>query len=331
MRFGRIETSTFRAAWWLRNAHAQTLWSTPARAALRVATRSERLELADGDCVDLFWSDSDGSCKPTVLLLHGLEGAFDSPYMRGMMQTIVSRGWRAVAMNFRNCGTSINRLPRSYHAGDTGDVAAVAEVLRQRFASSPLFAVGYSLGGNVLLKWLGESGSQNPLRAAAAVSVPFDLGSCARCLNRGSGRFYQAIFLRQLKESLARKVAALGAAAFPIGLEAAAAIADLEAWDEQVTAPLHGFAGAEDYYRRCSSEQFLGAIEQPTLVVHALDDPFMLPTVVPSEKKLSAQVCVEVSASGGHVGFVAGKTRPEYWLESRLLGFFDGFVEEACA
>jgi len=215
-------------------------------------------------------------------------------------------------MHFRGCSGEVNRLNRAYHSGDTGDVAEVVGALKRREPDVPIFGVGYSLGGNVLLKWLGETGGNNPLRGGVAVSVPFDLDTCATRLDQGLSRIYQGRFVKGLKEKYTRKA--------PLG--DLKAIRSLREWDDQVTAGLHGFTGAEDYYTRSSSRPFLKRIEVPTLVLHAVDDPFMTPAVIPTEADLSPHVTLELSPKGGHVGFVYGSIfRPEYWLEERIPTF----------
>ncbi len=309
-----VREADFRAPWWLRGGHAQTLWSTMTRRKPALQTRRERLELPDGDFLDLDWLG--GGQGPLVVVLHGLEGSIESPYARGLLRAIQARGWRGVLMHFRGCSGEANRLDRAYHSGETGDVAQVIEILARRHPGAPLAAVGYSLGGNVLLKWLGERGGDSPLACGVAVSVPFSLSACADQLDKGPSRLYQAHFLRDLKASRLRK---RPGEALPEPLRT------IRAWDERVTAPLHGFEGAEDYYTRSSSAQFLRHIRRPTLVLHARDDPFMTPAVIPDPDALSESVEMEISQGGGHVGFVHGQhpLRPRYWLEERIPAFLD--------
>ena len=179
----------FRPAWWLPGAHAQTLWPTVFRRPPRPRLDWERLRLPDGDFVDLSWAGADR--QTIVVCLHGLEGSYQSPYAAGMLNALAARGWCAVLLHFRGCSGELNELPRSYHSGETGDFGYLLEVLAQRHPNSALAAVGYSLGGNVLLKYLGEQGRGSPLRAAAAVSVPFNLGIAAQRLDNGFSRVYQ--------------------------------------------------------------------------------------------------------------------------------------------
>jgi hypothetical protein len=223
-------------------------------------------------------------------------------------------------MHFRNCGDQPNRLARSYHSGETGDLQWVLEHLVRETRSPVRAAVGISLGGNVLLKWLGERGQQRLVGRAVAVSVPFLLAQASERLGRGWSRLlYQSHLLRKMRASYRRKLALI-----PPSLRIdPEGIRSFREFDDRVTAPLHGFADAEDYYQRCSSRQFLGRIRTPTLILHARDDPFMWPTTIPREQELAAPVTLELSDQGGHVGFVAGPApwRACYWMEQRVLSF----------
>ena len=310
-----IVTASYQAPWWMRGPHRQTIWNTVIGRKPHVDLRRERFELADGDFVDVDWLV--GGTGPIVVVLHGLEGSSESPYVRGLLQQIQYQGWRGLVLNFRGCSGESNRLMRAYHSGDTGDVAEVIGVIRSREPDVRLFGVGYSLGGNVLLKWMGENGDTSPLDGAVAVSVPFDLDTCADCLNQGLSRVYERRFVQGLKSKYAQKAQ----------VQNVSAIRTIRQWDEHVTAPFHGFKGAKDYYTRCSSGPFLKSITVPTLVLHASDDPFMNKTVIPAESDLSPTVTLEISKTGGHVGFVMGSPlRPVYWLEQRIPAFLRALV-----
>ena len=303
----------FAPAWWLPGGHLQTLWSALSRRPAPLAARRERVDLPDGDFIDADWLGESG---PIVIILHGLGGSIDSHYARGLLRAVAARGWRGVVMHFRGCSGEPNRLPRGYHAGDTGDFDAFVRLLRAREPHTPLAAAGYSLGGNVLLKWLGEQGEAAPLRAAAAVSVPFDLAAATARLMRGFSRVYERRLLRCLQVSLARKRALMD---LPWDAAAIAAIGSLREFDERVTAPLHGFRDADDYYSRATCRPYLSRIHAPTLIVHASDDPFMPSDVVPHAHELASSISLDLFASGGHVGFVGGAPwSPRYWLESRI-------------
>ena len=309
----------FRPAWWLPGPHVQTLWPVVCRRRPRLSLRRERWELPDGDFLDLDWTPGDRG--PIALVLHGLEGSSESHYALGLLAAVTRRGWRGAVVHFRGRGGQANRLARGYCAGDTADIAYVASELCRREPATPLAAIGYSLGGNVLLKWLGEAGPDAPLRAAVAVSVPFMLDTVARRLNRGFSRLYRFHLLRELKRSYRAKFSARPDG--PVPLDALRSLRDFYAFDDCVTAPLHGYAGVHDYYARASCRPYLRRIRVPTLILHALDDPFMLPEAVPDARELSASVRLELSPGGGHVGFVAGRWpwRADYWLERRIPAF----------
>jgi predicted alpha/beta-fold hydrolase len=281
------------------------------------------LELPDGDFVDLDWTPA--SNQPLVTVFHGLEGSIDSKYAVGIMAAIHRRGWRGVLMHFRGCSGSPNRLARTYHSGDTGDIGYLLDVLSRRARGRQLAAVGFSLGGNALLKYLGERGRRALPVAAAVVSVPFDLDNAARRLEQGFSRFYQWYLLRKMRAKAAAKYGQ--SEAYPTAGELNG-LKTFRAFDDKVTAPVHGFADVDDYYGRCSSRQYLATVTVPTLLLHAADDPFMTSEAIPEPSQLSNSVCLEVSRKGGHVGFVAGNIPgcAHYWLESRIIRFLDGYL-----
>lgn len=316
----------FRPAWWLPGPHLQTLWAALVRTRGKPPLRRERLELPDGDFLDLDWAGRDAPGAPAALVLHGLEGSSESPYAWGLLAAFAGRGWLAAVVHFRGCSGEPNRLARAYHSGDTGDLACVAGEIARRRPGCGLFAAGVSLGGNVLLKWLGETGARSPLRAAAAISVPFDLGACADRVERGLSRGYRRYLVSRLHRSVRRKFEARGSPpAAPIDLPSLRRRRTFRQFDEHVTAPLHGFAGAEDYYRKASCGPYLARIRIPTLIVRARNDPF-LPAGEPPPP-LSDAVRLETPRGGGHAGFVAGAIpgRPRYWLEERVPAFFEEF------
>lgn len=319
--------SPFRPAWWLPGGHLQTLGARLLRPASGVPFARKRLELPDGDFVDLDFpfpeSGGAGAGGPLVLLLHGLEGSARSKYALETYRALRRGGVASVGLNFRSCSGELNRLPRLYHSGDTADLAYVVQWLRDTFPGRPLGVVGFSIGGNVLLKWLGERGASVPpeIRAAAAVSVPFDLSAGADYLDRVGGRVYVAYLLGKLRRKVKRKWAAM-----PDGVDVPRALRarTFREFDDAATAPLHAFAGAEEYYARSSSAAFLPAIRVPTLLIHALNDPFLPPESVPMPAvRENPHLVQAVSPDGGHVGFVAGDVpwRPRFWAEGELARF----------
>lgn len=308
----------FKAPWWLRSGHAQTLWPTLVRRTPVVELTTERVELPDGDFLDLCWTAN--TQGPIVLVLHGLEGSVQSRYAMGMLKAIHDSGWRGVLMHFRGCSGEHNRLDRGYHSGETGDLAFIVDLLCTRHPRSPIAAVGFSLGGNVLLKWLGEQGHASVLCAASAISVPFLLGDCADRLERGFSRVYQWWLIRAMRLKVAAK---FGGRRAPIDLTQLRQWNTFRRFDDRVTAPLHGFADVTDYYGRSSSHAFLASVRVPTLILHARDDPFMTEKVIPNPDETAPAISLEVYEQGGHVGFVDGPWpwKARYWLEERVPRF----------
>lgn len=316
--------SPFQAPCWARNPHYQTIVGALVgrRVENQVALIRERVTLPDGDFLDLDWLAGPPPEGPVVLILHGLEGSSRSPYIQRLLYTCRKAGWRAVVMHFRGCSGEPNRLARGYHAGETEDLQVVTDLLATRHPRG-LCAIGFSLGGSVLLKWLGERREHATVIAAAAVSVPFDLASAARRLNQGLSRLYQWALLRWLKRSLSRKANHKGRGAVPLHT-----LNTFRDFDGAVTAPLHGFKGADDYYQKASCRPFLSHIAVPTLLIQAADDPFLMADAVPRAHELSASVSLELSAHGGHVGFVSGGPpwAPRFWLDDRLRTFLETYM-----
>lgn len=310
--------SDFEPAFWLRSAHAQTVFASTLRPSPPLEVERERLELEDGDFLDLSWLPERGLPEdaPVVIVLHGLNGSLESKYARGLLRQADAHGARGVLLHFRGAAEP-NRLARSYHSGETEDLGTVVAHVRARFPRAALAAVGYSLGGNVLLKYLGEQGRASPLTCATAVSVPYDLKRCAEAIEQGVSRFYQAYLINGLRASYEDKFSIIDA---PEPRPDLSELRSFFAFDNAVTAPLNGFRDAEDYYARSSSGPYLKHIRTPTLVIHAEDDPFMAPDIIPDDSELSSAVRLELSRHGGHVGFIsAGRFGlPVYWLEQRI-------------
>ena len=308
--------SEFKPAWFLPGPHLQTIWARVVRPRRAAKLRREIVETPDGDELVLDHLDGDDSLR--FVLLHGLEGSSNSVYMQGLFAAIARRGFAATAINFRSCALDAagrpipNRRPRFYHSGETGDFDFVA----RRLATTRLVAIGASLGGNVLLKWLGENPDQRIVTAAAAFSVPFDLGAGARHI----GRLYVARFLRSLR----RKVVAM-LERFPetrVDLPATLRARNFVEFDGAATAPIHGFASADDYYTRSSSLHFLPRITTPTLILNAEDDPF-LPREALERARAAGSPTIEFRTTpcGGHTGFISGTLpwRCEYWAEEMIV------------
>lgn len=308
---------SFRPHPLLRNPHVQTILGTVLRSRTSLPCRRERLELPDGDFLDLDWAPGPAR-GPIVLLVHGLAGSATSGFVQGTMARMAGLGVRPVGMNFRGCSGEANRSAILYHSGKTDDLAHVVDRLLAEDA--PLVIVGYSMGGNVLLKWLGEQGSEVPARVAGALamSVPYHLGQCSHHLERSPlSRLYRRILVSRLKARI-REVMAR----FPGLLDPArvAAARTFEEFDEHITSPLHGFTGAQDYWNRCSSIFFLPRIRCRTLLVGALDDPFLPLSAVPRLSDIgNPWLTAEFSPHGGHLGFVGPGLR--LWAEGRVRRF----------
>jgi uncharacterized protein len=315
----------YSPAWWVPGGHLQTLWGKLFRRQPVAPTILVRWDTPDGDFLELHRLVSKPSA-PRVLLLHGLEGSVRSHYAQGLLNEAARRGWGADLLIFRSCGSELNRARRFYHSGETGDVAFVLERISREFPFAPLGMAGVSLGGNVLLKFLGERGKDLPktLRGAATISVPFDLARSSKRINRGFSRLYQRFFLGSLRRKAGEK-----AKRFPdlAPVDRIASLRTLEDFDNLVTGPLHGFADAQDYYARSSSLAYLEAIRLKTLLISAVDDP-MLPAEVLDEVREIARknpaLEIEFVQKGGHAGFITGSVpwRPFYYAEYRVGEFF---------
>lgn len=318
---------TYRPAWWVPGRHGQTLWGRIARRHTRLALRLERLSTADGDQLELRRLAAPGGDlgAPHLLFLHGLEGTVRSHYVSGLFEQAHARGWSADLLVFRGCGDAPNTARRFYHSGETSDLAAVLGRLIGEAPGREIVLAGVSLGGNVLLKYLGELGDAVPqqLRAAAALSVPYDLARGARYISRGFSRVYERYFLGSLRAKALAKLERYPGLFDPEALERARTIWD---FDEVVTAPVHGFRDASDYYDRSSALRYLRRIRVPTLLLSAYDDPF-LPAAVLEEVRAAAGansfLHPEFVSHGGHVGFVSGVVpwRPFYYGEWRVVDF----------
>jgi predicted alpha/beta-fold hydrolase len=334
----RTSTSeyTYSPAWWVPGAHLRTLWGKLVRRPPPLETRVERWATSDGDEIELHRVepiDRSAAHGGRLLVLHGLEGTIQSHYLRGILTQARQRGWAADALIFRTCNGEVTRARRLYHSGETTDLDLVVRRVIREHPEQPLALAGFSLGGNVLLKWLGERGDDLPpeVRSAAAVSVPFDLERGSRFIERGFSRIYTKHFLRTLRAKALAKLAREPGLFDPSALERADT---LFAFDDAVTAPVHGFTDALDYYRRSSSIRFLHAIRRPTLLLSAYDDPF-LPAAVLGEVAAIARsnpcLVAEFHQRGGHVGFVAGRRpwSPRYYAEDRVLSFLQSAIANA--
>ena len=330
----RSSKNTYTPAWWVPGAHLQTLWGKLVRRAPRVHTRAERWTTPDGDRLEIRRLDAGRDAPasvPRLLILHGLEGSIRSHYILGLLDQARRRGWAADVLIFRGCNGELPRAPRFYHSGETTDLDFVVERLVREHPAQPLVAIGISLGGNVLLKWLGERGNALPpaVRAAVAVSVPYDLARGSREIERGFSRIYTLSFLRTLRRKALAKLAEEPGLFDEGPLHAARTLTD---FDDAVTAPVHGFSSANDYYTRSSSRQFLLQIAVPTLLISSRDDPFLPPEVLDDVAIVASKnssLNIEFHDRGGHVGFVSGRVpwRPIFYAEQRATDWLAAQVE----
>ncbi|MDB5867328.1 MAG: alpha/beta hydrolase [Betaproteobacteria bacterium] len=324
--------SSYHAPWWLPGGHAQTIYSAKLTPHPRVRYRRSRWDTPDGDFVDVDWVENPqtvngerpggttGSGAPLLVLFHGLEGSSTSPYAHALMAQVLALGWRGAVVHFRGCSGEPNRLARAYHSGDSAEIDWMLRKLKPH-AGGPLYATGVSLGGNALLKWLGEQGhaAAQVVAAAVAVSAPLDLMAAGDALGRGFNLLYTRAFLRTLKR---KSIAKLDAHPRIYDAALVRAARNLRDFDNVVTAPLHGFSDTDDYWTRSSSKQWLARIAVPTLLVNARNDPFLPEDALPDANDVSAAVTRDFPHEGGHVGFVSGRFPGNLqWLPRRIIHF----------
>ena len=316
--------SEFRAPWWCRSPHLQTIWPYLFTPVSIPSYRRQRLELADGDFLDIDWIGRDRS-GPIVLVIHGLAGSSESHYIRRIALNLKNAGMRCAIVHHRGCSGVPNRLPRGNHAGDHEDLSEVINSIRIQEPDTPLFALGYSLGGCMLVHWLNHN--HGVLHAACAVSIPLELNVGAERMQHGVSKIYQKHLLASTKKLIRTKAETMK---MPVDLTLLGDIATFREFDDVITAPLHGFKDADDYYKCCSPRRILRHINTPSLIIHAADDPLMSPAVVPNAEELPSHghLRFELSEHGGHCGFVQGAwpTRATYWLDQRIVRYFGEFI-----
>ncbi|RUO26744.1 hydrolase [Aliidiomarina minuta] len=326
--------STFIPHPLLSNCHLQTLWSRLSRYPPQMRPYWQSLALPDGDFIDLAWSESPETClnensKPLLILFHGLEGSVRSPYADHLMCAARAKGWHAVTMHFRGCSGRINRTHRAYHSGDTTDARFFINWLAKKNPLKPLAAASFSLGGNMLVKLLGEDPTL-PLRAAVAASAPLALGPSSFRIDQGFSRVYRGHLLGSLKRKVAIKMdAGLVQGFIHINKTELQRLDNFRQFDDKVTAPLHGFANVDDYYDSCSGLRFLPQVRHSLLIIHAADDPFTCEASFATPDQYHDNVSYELAERGGHVGFIGiANKRPAFWLSSRILSYLQ---EQLCA
>jgi len=318
-------SNSFKPAFWLGNAHLQTIWAQIFRLKPGIRLKRKRTTLPDGDFIDIDWTTIK-EYDAIVLVLPGLGGNRYSKYALGLLRAFSERGWSGALVNYRGSSGEPNLFPHSFHAGAYGDLLSIARKLKAKHPGVPLYVVGVSIGGSILLNGLGRNEEMNQLvDRAVAISVPYDLGDAASQLDRGFSRHYQRYLLKTQKKMIRQKFGRLTPPA-SVQMSRLDIANNFFKYDDYFTAPLHDFKGVDDYYGQCSCKQYLSGIKTPTLLIHAKDDPFMTIESAPSPGQLSDQVTLEYYEHGGHVGFVSGLSpfTARYWLESRVPEFLDG-------
>jgi predicted alpha/beta-fold hydrolase len=320
-----------RPGWWIRGPHLQTIWARLARSRRLVTFEREVLTTPDDD--DLVLDHAPGpNGSPRVLLLHGTEGSSYSLHTQGLAQLVARAGWRGTVLNFRSCARDPrdisrrlpNRRPRLYHSADTADLDLAVRTLHAHEPNVPLYAIGFSLGGAMLLKWLGEQAGASPIAAAVTISAPYELAAASAYVERPAARPYVYNFLRRVTPKVLDVMARFPRETANLDREHVRRVRTLRAFDERVTAPLHGFADVEDYYTRADTLPALPRIRTPTLSISALDDP-LYPGEALARARAAASPAVELAVTswGGHTGFVSGDWpwRPAYWAEETAVAW----------
>lgn len=325
-----MKRAAFVPAWWIPGAHLQTLWGKLARKLPPAPLETELWTAPDGEELEIHRLRSSAQ-KPRLVLLHGLEGSVRSHYAQGLLWQAHAHGWNADLLIFRSCGSVESKAPRMYHSGETTDIAWVLEKLIAEDPSTQIALAGVSLGGNVLLKYLGERASalSPQIRSAVAISVPFDLEKSSRFIDHGFSRVYQWHFMRTLKGKAQAKLAQYPHLADAARVERTKTMFE---YDDAMTAPVHGFQDARDYYARSSSIHWIASIAVPTLLLSAVDDPFLPAAVlreVAQRAASNSNLTVEFHPHGGHAGFIAGNNplHPVYYAERRAAEFVSRFFQ----
>jgi predicted alpha/beta-fold hydrolase len=318
-------TSSYRAPRWLPGGHVQTIWAARMVPLPQVAYRRERWNTPDGDFIDVDFAqpEPDEAAAPLLVLFHGLEGDSRSHYARSVMRHFADRGWRSVVVHFRGCSGEPNQLLRAYHSGDSDEIDWVLRAMRGRWPAARLHAVGISLGGNVLAKWLGERREEASfVTAAGSIGSPLDLVAGGHAIGRGFNKLYTRMFLATLKEKARYKAERFAYAVDPEALRCAR---DLYEFDNLYTAPVHGFRDTLDYWTRASAKPLLGDVRVPLLVLNARNDPFVPAASLPTVAEVSRHVELEQPEEGGHIGFASGRFPGRLdFLPQRLFRFFSG-------
>jgi len=322
-----IIKSQFRPAWWLANAHFQTIAAKWLRRNETFSGKQTTLETPDDDFIDLVWTElpSSSENKPIVIILHGLAGSSDSHYAKGLLNQCKQNNWIGLLMHFRGCSGRQNRQGKTYHSGDIRDISFLTEWLKGVYPNAPLLAVGFSLGGNVLTKYLATQ-EQSPYVGACVICAPLDLSSCSQRISRGFSKVYQKYLVDMLKETTLEKIALQQLP--QLCSSQVNNVKRLWDFDHLVTAPINGFDSAEHYYQQASGKPVITDITTNTLFIHAADDPFLDHQHIVPQEALPQNITFEVCDRGGHVGFITGQNplKPKFWLEQRITEYLEQYI-----
>lgn len=317
-----IEQSSYKAPFGFFNGHLQTIYPALIRKVAQVTTEHERITTPDGDFLDLIWTKAPHA-ERLAILTHGLEGSAHAAYVQGMARALAKAGWSVLTWNFRNCSGEPNHRLRSYHSGAIDDLQTVIEHTKRTAQFEQIALVGFSLGGNLTLKLLGDTAAQlDPrIQAAVALSVPCDLASSSERLEHITNRLYMRRFLKSLRFKVREKIQRFPGKITDEGLDQ---MRTFREFDGAYTAPIHGFKSADDYWQQCSCTAKLQDINIPTLLINALDDPFLTPSCYPIEKARNSEFFhLEIPKKGGHIGFVQFFQNKTYWSEQRTVEFLE--------
>ena len=324
----KIETTgKFTPAFGLKNRHFQTIYASFFRKDIKLDYEIEEFTLKDKDFIECYWLNKKRANTNIFVIFHGLEGSFKSPYIKGIMKALENKNQAVVLVHFRSCGKKVNKKAKTYHSGDCGDAIEYLKYLHEKYEKSNILTIGYSMGGNMLLKLLGNDFVDNFVQKSISISAPLDLSISAQVLNSGFARLYQKHLLKLLKKSLIQKYEKHDyEKLINLSRKRVDEISSIKEFDELYTSKINNFGTAENYYKINSSKQFLKNIKTKTLIIHAFDDPFMNNNILPSKDELSINCTFEMYENGGHLGFIEGSIfNPKYMLEKRIIEYFDEY------
>lgn len=323
-----MTTRKFTPAFGLKNRHLQTIYSSFFRKDIKLNYEIQEFILEDNDFIECYWLNRKKANTNIFVIFHGLEGSFKSPYIQGIMKALQDKNQAVVLVHFRSCAQKTNNQAKSYHSGDTADAIEYLKYLHKNYPQANILTIGYSVGGNMLLKLLGNDFIDNFIKKSICIGVPLDLGICADVLNSGIARVYEKHLLKFLKHTLIKKFDNHDyQKLINLDKKRVAKISSIKEFDDLYTSKINNFKTAENYYKLNSSKQFLKNIKTKTLVIQALDDPFMNKDVLPLENELSKSCTFEIYENGGHLGFIEGSIfNPKYMIEKRIIEYFEEYI-----